>query len=303
MSLSGGRRVALKIVFEPSLAADLVQLASRDNPERLVEYRALWDGVYEQPLEKRQEGFYSIHRELIGRWGVDGALIQALDELPALNSEISEILIARARSPKDEGADLSWDNQRIGIKLQVERFLDSRSMLHCLRHELMHIGDMLDAAFGYCLEPLDLTPHQEILVRERYGLLWDICIESRLEKASKETTASQQAWQSRFFALFATLPEAQRSPAFHGIWDSPGLTHQEIMEKALEPAKFMDEAGRPSPRTPGAKCPLCHFPTYQWMDVPSGALALVQVDFPQWQPGEGMCPRCNEYYALKVGVW
>ncbi|MBI4288016.1 MAG: hypothetical protein HY671_06280 [Chloroflexi bacterium] len=293
----------MKTVFEPALADEVIQLASGGYPERLERWRSLQDKVYEQPVEKRQDGFYLVQVSLMEEWRLDAPVTSVTSEFRVLDGEISEFLVARARSRREEGADLSWDGQRVGVKLCPERFLDPHSLEVFLRHEFMHISDMLDRAFDYRLEPLDLTPSQEAAARERYGFLWDISIESRLARCGKETTADRDIWQRRFATLFAALPEERREAVFQRLWDEPLLRHQDIMEKAVGPEKFLGTEAVPTPRTPGAKCPLCHFPTFQWVDPPTAALAVVLAEFPRWKVEEGMCPRCSEYYAIQVGVW
>lgn len=291
------------IVYEPALAEDVVHLASCDNPSRVAEYRALQEEVYGQPPDKRHDAFYGVHRKLMRHWGLDTPLDNVAAEFHFPDGNVSELLVARARSSGEEGADLSWDTQRLGVKVRAERFLDQGALAIFLRHEFMHVSDMLDDDFGYQPERLDLTPSQEAQVRERYGLLWDISIESRLAAMGKETTASHDTWETRFGGRFTSLPAEQRSLIFGRIWDSPPLRHREILEKAIDPARFLGADTTPAPRTPGTKCPLCSFPSYQWVDAPSPALDAVKADFPHWQPEQGMCPRCGEYYAMKVGIW
>ena len=293
----------MKIVFEPSLVDEIVHLASRDNPARLVERRFFEDKIYEQPVEERREGFYRVHLELMKRWQLDRPLAESADEFKALDEEIAEALVAAASPGKDEGADLSWDGQRVGIKLQPGRFMESHTLKVFFRHEFMHINDMLDRNFGYRMERFDLTPSQEDSVRARYGLLWDISIESRLTKAGKETKISREAWAERFSSLFSGLPEMDRLAVFERIWDAPLSRHSDILEKAIEPASLIGAEARPAPRAAGSKCPLCSFPSYQWVDAPSATLAMVQADFPRWRAEEGMCPRCSEYYAITAGIW
>lgn len=293
----------MKVVFEPALAAEITEMASRGNADRQAEYRASQDQVYLEPPERRKDGFYGLDCQVLARWGLAGPVNSVTGEFSALGGKTSEVLVARVASAGEEGADLSWDGQRIGVKVKAHRFLDGQGLSVFLRHELMHVQDMLDEKFGYRLERLDLTPAQDAKFRERYGLLWDISIESRLAGAGKQGTANRDEWAKRFQETFTDLPDEVRPVVFQRLWDRPQCSHLDILEKALDPAKFVGWDGKPEVRVPGAKCPLCRFPSYQWVDAPAPALALVQAEFPRWQPEQGMCPRCSEYYAVRVGIW
>ena len=58
---------------------------------------------------------------------------------------------------------------------------------------------------------------------------------------------------------------------------------------------------------PGSPCPLCKFPTYNWVDDPESicdemVIEAIQIDFPDWESKDGGCDRCIEVYELRAGV-
>lgn len=55
------------------------------------------------------------------------------------------------RSDSEEGSFLRGDKSSIGIKILPERFLEISDLKRFLRHELMHLHDMLDEEFGYSI--------------------------------------------------------------------------------------------------------------------------------------------------------
>jgi hypothetical protein len=57
----------------------------------------------------------------------------------------------------------------------------------------------------------------------------------------------------------------------------------------------------------GSPCPLCKFPTYNWVDDPESicdemVIEAIQIDFPDWESKDGGCDRCIEVYELRAGV-
>jgi hypothetical protein len=82
---------------------------------------------------------------------------------------------------------------RLGLHHPVEEAIEERAELAgrvvqvrvLLRHELMHVADMLDPAFGYerSLPTSDDGPSADNIVRDRYRVLWDVTIDGRLARA------------------------------------------------------------------------------------------------------------------------
>ena len=57
---------------------------------------------------------------------------------------------------------------------------------------------------------------------------------------------------------------------------------------------------------PGTTCTLCGFPSFDWVEEAAEDEDIVKVlkeDFPDWEPQDGVCSRCAEYYKIKAGKW
>ncbi len=92
------------------------------------------NGVFVQALYKR---FFL-------KLGFGEVIDKALEMFPELGGKLEAAIVSEAITERDEGADLSNDLKNVGIKIQVERFLDPPDLRKYLRHELMHASDMLD---------------------------------------------------------------------------------------------------------------------------------------------------------------
>ena len=57
---------------------------------------------------------------------------------------------------------------------------------------------------------------------------------------------------------------------------------------------------------PGTTCTLCGFPSFDWVEEVAEDEDIVKIlkeDFPDWEPQDGVCSRCAEYYKVKAGKW
>jgi hypothetical protein len=321
--------------FDPSLAEAVVQgeMSRREqagDTELSRQYRRLADPLYEiQVDEAREEGFARLHLQLFEQSEFPKLVSDALAEFPQVVSKVQRVFVARAYHRNDEGADLSHDRKNVGIMLLPERFLDAHKLRVFVRHELMHVADMLDEGFDYRPDDsiLKYLPAQRNVIRDRYRVLWDATIDGRLTRARKETVASRGVRFREFSELFANLPEIQRLQLFERFWGAESVTHQELLQlaqgfKAEGLGVGVQEVGHgvrggegtslaltsqpsenPKP-LPGSPCPLCRFPTHQWAeDLEEDVAAAIKQDFPQWQEEQSLCERCAELYRLRAGKW
>jgi hypothetical protein len=57
---------------------------------------------------------------------------------------------------------------------------------------------------------------------------------------------------------------------------------------------------------PGTTCTLCGFPSFDWVEEAAKdeeTAKVINEDFPDWKPQDGVCSRCAEYYKVKAGKW
>jgi len=183
-----------------------------------------------------------------------------------------------------------------------------------IRHELMHVSDMLSESFGYRAERLGCNPMEESIVKERYSIFWDIFVDSRLIRKGKETVSDKEGRYKEFESLYKKILPEVKMAIFDMLWQDESLTHDRMLELAKDVNKVMKIAeGLPIKHVqkvkktllPGAQCPLCQFRTYHWVDNIEQEPYLVDVikkDFPDWKPEDGACERCVEAYKVRSSV-
>lgn len=232
--------------------------------------------------DARQSAFFELHLKWFRDFGLEDQLLAALKQFPLIRERVVSLLIRKATGKKDEGAELFVrpDARNVAVAFLCERLFEP-GFGQFLRHELCHISDMLDESFAY--EPeitLAGAPPAELdLLRERYRVLWDITIDGRLNH-------NRPARLAEFQKALPTLSET----TFDELW-AARPSHPELV--ALAKSVLVRASN-----SPGAPCPLCKFPTFQWA-APTEMSAAIHDHFPQWSPAQGCCARCAELYAVK----
>ena len=263
-------------------------------------YQHRMETIYELPEEERGEAFTAAYGALFEERQLGKPLNPLLAEFPTLQG-LEEMLVFKAVGAREESAELNQDRTKMGVKFKTERFREPTALEPFLRHEFMHISDMLDPDFGYQYEPAERI--QDHLVPRRYKVLWDTYIDGRLERRGQNENTSREERQREFERLFSFLPRRQRAAAFQELWNAQEMTHTQLMELAEEPTKLalLTADAEEVPLTPisGTFCPLCRFPTFDWADPEPGMLSIIQEDSPAWTLEEGICGRCYEHYQLR----
>ncbi|MFQ5790637.1 MAG: hypothetical protein ACE5JI_09205 [Acidobacteriota bacterium] len=304
------QRGSQRLHFDPHLVEECVLLAveAAASSDRRQFHRER-DPIYEVDIAETREASF---RELNARWSrhfrLAGPLVDALREHPSLEQEIARCLIVRARSAKEEGADLHDNREEtrgdsrpvLVIRLRPQTLLHRSSLLALLRHELMYVADMLDPTFGY--EPdsasADGGPTHDHLLRTRYRVLWDATIDGRLVARGKLSPRAEKKCQEEFFALFPMLSSnGQRH--FERFFRGPRPTHRELLAFAVRPGD-----GGTTGSAADNRCPLCRLPTTRFHPAPESlgteVLAAVRADFPQWDPRSGLCLQCADLFEADV---
>jgi hypothetical protein len=254
--------------------------------------------------EERDSRFFQLDLEWFREWGLEDVLTARLREFPLLGRQLSIFVIRRARGRKDEGAELYVNDagQRTGIlSLRPERLAGENRIAGFLNHELSHLADMVDPAFGYSPE-LNLpqwSPGQQRLARERYSVLWDTSIDGRLHRANRPTIATREGRWQDFSKVFDRWPESQREGTFTAVWTHPQPTHRWFEDLVVQTC----ETGLSEQPSPGGACPLCGFPTFLWADplkLSDTLIAAVHLEFPNWLPQHGVCGRCCAVYRTRL---
>lgn len=254
--------------------------------------------------DARNAAFFKLHLDWFREWGLEQALLDLVNEFPLLRRELALMAFRKARSRAEEGAELfvsAETGRNAVVALLPERLAADADLQPFLRHELAHLHDMLDPAFGYSPEipAPGLDRARERLIRERYRLLWNITVDGRLSRAGRLPPRAEQAHRLAFDRAFDFWPEPRRNEVFQQLWTNPQPRHADLLALASDPR----QARQASQPEPGAPCPLCGFPTFAWAEaqrLTDAVRAAIQAEFPHWTPDRGACARCAEIYRLRA---
>ena len=248
--------------------------------------------------------------------------IIAYDMVREFEERIMEVHVKRAINKVDEGSNVL---NRISGKPMIEmRVLASRfcnpeeaqELDAFLIQEFMHAKDMVDPEFDYEDAFIPGNPSIKNMITARFRLLWNMYVDSRLARAGIISTMPREARYREFDNFYRKIPEKQRRGIFEGIWQTDKFTHEELLSMATDleslMSKYVDDAEiseeeRDYIHLQGSPCPLCKFPTYNWVDDPESicdemVIEAIQIDFPDWENKDGGCDRCIEVYELRAGV-
>lgn len=304
-------------LMEEAVRREAERREREGDPTLFEHYHGLADSLYELSLEEQEEGFERLHQDLFQKLGLAKILEEAFEEFPQLQKRIDQVEVRRARSESEEGADLLKSSllpegaRILKVGLMGSRFSDIPWLRKLLRHELMHVADMLEEAFGYRDEPLGANPSEEAFRVSCYRTLWDIYIDSRLMRQGRETVADQEERRGELEQVYRKIPPAKRARIFEALWSLERMTHPEMVELSKDPRQLLamiGEEGLPEETIqagrlllPGSPCPLCSFPTYQWMEISEReVIEAIQADYPQWDAEQGVCERCLDLYQFQV---
>ena len=248
--------------------------------------------------------------------------VVSYDMVRDFEERINEVHVKRAINKVDEGSNVL---NRISGKPMIEmRVLASRfcnpeeaqELDAFLIQEFMHAKDMVDPEFDYEDAFIPGNPSVKNLITARFRLLWNLYVDARLARAGIISTMPREARYREFDNFYRKIPEKQRRGIFEGIWVTEKFTHEELLSMATDleslMSKYVEDADIPEEERDfihlqGSPCPLCKFPTYNWVDDPESicdemVLEAIQIDFPDWESKDGGCDRCIEVYELRAGV-
>ncbi|HJO57133.1 MAG TPA: hypothetical protein QF772_02790, partial [Nitrospinaceae bacterium] len=250
----------------------------------------------------------------------DGVI--SFDMAREFEERINEVTVKRAINKVDEGSNvLNRISGRPVIEMRVlaSRFCnpeEAQELDAFLIQEFMHAKDMVDPEFDYEDAFIPGNPSVKNLITARFRLLWNMYVDSRLGRAGIISTMPKEARYREFDNFYRKIPEKQRRGIFEGIWQTDTFTHEELLSMATDleslMSKYVDdvdisEEERDYIHLQGSPCPLCKFPTYNWVDDPESicdemVIEAIQIDFPDWESKDGGCDRCIEVYELRAGV-
>lgn len=265
----------VRVDFSDALAEAAVQpRIDRDEDGLGAQLHALRDELTERGLWDGTARPAALFQYLFRRAGLDRKVADVVEEFDGL----PPVRVGLASG--DEGAFLAANRGAVLVRLRPERFERIDALQRYLRHELGHVADQLDPAFGYA--DVDVDPP----VRERFALLWSVRVDAR----AGEPLRDPDEWLKR---VQAAWPWADVRRSFQDVRDA---THAQLLAWAREPHTFVGGGG-------AGRCPLCRFPTLVWGRIGDEVAALIAADFASWSRDEGACGQCAEGYEIKAGVW
>jgi hypothetical protein len=225
--------VRLEPEFEPRLVETSVLEAMRGHA-REHEFHVERDAVYDVvDPERREAAFTALHGRWFARAALDRPFHAALAEQPAVSRACARWLVGGARAARDEAADLlvGPDTGRtLLVRVHPRTVAAPASLLRFLRRELLHVADMVDAAFGYeAALPLNIAggPRAQV-VRDRYRVLWNSYVDGRLLRRGHVPPAARQERIAEFGRAFPGLG-ARTGATFEKFFGGQRLTHAALL--------------------------------------------------------------------------
>ena len=294
----------IRLRLEPRLLEEVVHLELRrrqggGDASLFDKYHREADSLYKLAPEHRDGEFAALHRRLFRKVGFEGRITEALSAQRGELAELESLTCLRTLRPEDEGADLAAPvapatGRAAVVRIRAARFLALDDLGRFLDHELVHVGDLLSAAFGHDAGSLTaISPHRRRLVQERYRAAWGACVDGRLSRHGRRPLAGRGEHREALHRCFPALSDLELDGLLDRLWKDARPTHAGLLAVALG-------RGSREPHQPGAPCPLCGFPTHDWTDVTDDALIrAIHLDVPDWEADHGLCERCFEMYELR----
>jgi len=295
----------------------LLQENKDDQPEELAEASPEVEGSEEVEEEKDLTAVEEAAAEIPED---DGEI--SYDLAREFEERIKEVVVKRAINKVDEGSNVLnrvSGNPIIEMRVLASRFSNPEEALDLdafLIQEFMHAKDMVDPEFDYEDAFIPGNPSVKNLITSRFRLLWNMYVDARLARIGVVSVLPKEARFREFDNFYRKIPDKQRRGIFEGIWMTDKFTHEELlsmatdldtlMSKYVDPGEITEEE-RDFIHLQGSPCPLCKFPTYNWVDDPESicdemVIEAIQIDFPDWESKDGGCDRCIEVYELRAGV-
>jgi hypothetical protein len=304
------------IGYEPRLVEDAVMAVLPGRAEEPV-FRTERDGLYTiSDRDEREARFSAVHVAWFERLGLAQPVTDALREQPSVAARTTGCLVTGAASRREEGAELfvaaGASGTETGRRTAVLRlcpgaFADRETLRALLRHELMHVADMLAPTFGYTPRWVGAATEMlpDALVRERYRVLWNTSVDGRLARRGWTPPGVRATRLAEFTGAFPMLGR-HTGAAFERLFAGRRPTHTELVQFAVEPERILEagRGGERQPPHPGERCPLCGCPTHVFEPDPGhlsrDVRARIQASFPEWTPAHGLCRQCADLFRARL---
>ena len=141
-----------------------------------------------------------------------------------ISNKLEKIIIKHppSGSPIDMNY-LSSDNKSLDLEI-VDSLVNLEGRI---RHELMHVADQLDEKFKYKESNI---PTEGTGDYRRYKYLWNVYIDSRLERSGKPAYDTQEDREEEMKECYPELSMELRKECFDFLWELEPLNHEQITE-------------------------------------------------------------------------
>jgi len=300
------RGASLTVEFDSRLVEEVVQRFLRDRPA--ATYWQERERIYAiEDLEDRNHAFVRLHQEQFEAWALGDPFYKAIEEQPLLAVYADRFRVMASTSRRDEGAELfvaptavqpdPSSRRSIVVRVNSGDFSRPERLLELLRHELFHIADMLDPAFGYdpALPEVDGGPARLKLVVDRYRVLWDTVIDGRLWRLERGLPETRELRRREFSEAFWMLGDRSED-AFLEWFELSAPSHATMLRFALDPpGKTARTAAAGATICPLCECPGVIDPGLTQSLSPAVVNEILQ-DFPRWCAADGACAQCIDLY-------
>ena len=225
-------------------------------------------------------------------------------EFPVLQTFPITIFIKRVWSKQEEDSELyiSGSQKTVFLCLRIASVLNQVFLKTFLRHELMRVSDMLDVHFAYSRD-VEIGGKSEIednLIRDRFRMLWDIYIDSRLQKNGRVSTATLQKQRDQLEKIFLSRDDCEKQEFFDRLTNGKLFTQKELVSLAA------NSGSKKTLQDGGLCCPLCGFSSYEcvsaWPADKDVIIEEIKKDYPCWEIAMGLCRQCFDMYRSKQRV-
>lgn len=302
--------------IQPSLVERTVFEVVRRDPKLRPHYERQFADCYEHSDgNHRDQAFARLHERWFNELGLRDLIAERASEFPHFRTQVDRLMVTEAHAPWMQSAELlgSPGQFTVVIAVAASTLPDRAAFQYLARHEFLHIDDMLDPAFGYDAENRPCGPNVAArnLMQDRYAILWAISVDARLTERRMAPADVREKRQAELIRAFARHDAEKAACAFQECWEQWRClvpNHLMLLEWAQQglpglhatDLKPKDEGAKP----PGAPCPLCGFPTFDWASrsAPVHLEDVIRADFPDWTPCQSICGRCVEIYGARAGA-
>ncbi len=288
--------------FDPTFLEEAVFLSVKDANEPGVRalFHAQRNKIYED-LQRQESRFGSLYAEWFEKLGIQVFFERIIGEFPSLAQADRQHFIKRVWTTKEEGADLYREGvcTMVLMRLQPGRLLQRSYLEAFLRHEWMHVNDMLSPAFDY-------SPHaplggqnsvEDDLIRERFRILWNLTIDARMTRRGFDLPVPMHARRKEWEKAFSPWDADRRESMFQEMQSDRLRTQAELIAIARDKRLTMTLGEG------GLRCPLCQFPSHEtvreWTGEGVDVASVIAREMPGWTPAMGACRQCFDLYACK----